>query len=171
MKKIPLLAALALLVAPAAFAGYADDRAEIENLSNRYMVAVDAGDIDFQCNAQRAAAFRALRCDGGLADGQAKQGQAGQAGCRLAPARLAGFFCVHCWLLGHCRDGTSSGSCGAKTNSCAAQRQGRFSASEPGPTLLQPHSSSSALAGVPTVTPPSTTIVCPVRKLPAREAM
>ncbi|HTV53236.1 MAG TPA: nuclear transport factor 2 family protein [Steroidobacteraceae bacterium] len=29
-----------------ALAGYADDRAEIENLSNRYMVAVDAGDID-----------------------------------------------------------------------------------------------------------------------------
>jgi hypothetical protein len=29
-----------------AFAGYADDRAEIENISNRYMVAVDAGDID-----------------------------------------------------------------------------------------------------------------------------
>lgn len=27
-------------------AGYADDRAEIVNLSNRYMVAVDAGDID-----------------------------------------------------------------------------------------------------------------------------
>lgn len=30
----------------AVFAGYADDRAEIENLSNRYMVAVDAGDIE-----------------------------------------------------------------------------------------------------------------------------
>ncbi len=29
-----------------AHAGYADDRAEIENLSNKYMVAVDAGDID-----------------------------------------------------------------------------------------------------------------------------
>lgn len=27
-------------------AGYADDRAEIENLSNRYMIAVDAGDMD-----------------------------------------------------------------------------------------------------------------------------
>ncbi|MGH8325538.1 MAG: nuclear transport factor 2 family protein [Steroidobacteraceae bacterium] len=27
-------------------ASYADDRAEIENLSNRYMVALDAGDID-----------------------------------------------------------------------------------------------------------------------------
>jgi hypothetical protein len=27
-------------------AGYADDRAEIENLSNRYMIAVDAGDIE-----------------------------------------------------------------------------------------------------------------------------
>jgi hypothetical protein len=27
-------------------AGYADDRAEIENLSNRYMNAVDAGDMD-----------------------------------------------------------------------------------------------------------------------------
>jgi hypothetical protein len=27
-------------------AGYADDRAEIENLSNRYMIATDAGDMD-----------------------------------------------------------------------------------------------------------------------------
>jgi ketosteroid isomerase-like protein len=33
-------------VAVGAWAGYADDRAEIENLSNRYMVAVDAGDIE-----------------------------------------------------------------------------------------------------------------------------
>jgi SnoaL-like protein len=30
----------------AALAGYADDRAEIENLSNRYMIAVDAGDME-----------------------------------------------------------------------------------------------------------------------------
>ena len=30
----------------AALAGYADDRAEIENISTRYMVAVDAGDIE-----------------------------------------------------------------------------------------------------------------------------
>jgi ketosteroid isomerase-like protein len=29
-----------------ALASYADDRAEIENLSNRYMIAVDAGDMD-----------------------------------------------------------------------------------------------------------------------------
>src|SRR6476659_9104300 len=40
-----MLGALAF-VASCAFAGYADDRAEIENLSNKYMVAVDAGDID-----------------------------------------------------------------------------------------------------------------------------
>ncbi|HEU4627635.1 MAG TPA: nuclear transport factor 2 family protein [Steroidobacteraceae bacterium] len=41
------LAALALgALSSAAFAGYADDRAEIENLSVRYMVAVDAGDIE-----------------------------------------------------------------------------------------------------------------------------
>ena len=39
-------AALLCSVATAAFAGYADDRAEITNLSNRYMVAVDAGDIE-----------------------------------------------------------------------------------------------------------------------------
>ena len=39
------VAAFALVAAPA-LAGYADDRAEIENLSNRYMVAVDAGDIE-----------------------------------------------------------------------------------------------------------------------------
>jgi ketosteroid isomerase-like protein len=36
---------LCLMAAPA-FADYANDRAEIENLSNKYMVAVDAGDID-----------------------------------------------------------------------------------------------------------------------------
>lgn len=40
-----MAAVLALAGAPA-WAGYADDRAEIENLSNRYMVAVDAGDIE-----------------------------------------------------------------------------------------------------------------------------
>ncbi|MEO8307790.1 MAG: nuclear transport factor 2 family protein [Pseudomonadota bacterium] len=39
-------AALLALAPLAAFAGYADDRAEIENLSNKYMVAVDAGDIE-----------------------------------------------------------------------------------------------------------------------------
>ena len=33
-------------IAPVSFASYADDRAEIENVSNRYMIAVDAGDID-----------------------------------------------------------------------------------------------------------------------------
>lgn len=38
--------AVACLLARTASAGYADDRAEIENLSNRYMVAVDAGDMD-----------------------------------------------------------------------------------------------------------------------------
>jgi ketosteroid isomerase-like protein len=41
-----LLAALALGAWGTATAGYADDRAEIENLSNRYMIAVDAGDMD-----------------------------------------------------------------------------------------------------------------------------
>lgn len=42
-----LLAACTLaLAAPMAQAGYGDDRAEIENLSNKYMVAVDAGDIE-----------------------------------------------------------------------------------------------------------------------------
>jgi ketosteroid isomerase-like protein len=45
MKK-PMFAALLLLIAPLVWAGYADDRAEIENLSNKYMVAVDAGDIE-----------------------------------------------------------------------------------------------------------------------------
>ena len=39
-------AVLSGLSSTAAFAGYADDRAEIQNLSNRYMVAVDAGDIE-----------------------------------------------------------------------------------------------------------------------------
>jgi ketosteroid isomerase-like protein len=39
-------AILSMVVATVTWAGYADDRAEIENLSNRYMVAVDAGDIE-----------------------------------------------------------------------------------------------------------------------------
>jgi hypothetical protein len=48
MKKLfPAAVALLLGSFPAiGLAGYADDRAEIENLSNRYMVAVDAGDIE-----------------------------------------------------------------------------------------------------------------------------
>src|ERR1041384_6722564 len=39
-------AAFLLGLSGAALAGYADARAELENLSNRYMVAVDAGDIE-----------------------------------------------------------------------------------------------------------------------------
>ncbi len=49
MSKIRALFAIILLcpLAGAVLAGdYADDRAEIMNLSNRYMVAVDAGDIE-----------------------------------------------------------------------------------------------------------------------------
>jgi len=48
MKKAILAASAAFLccVSAAALAGYADDRAEIQNLSNRYMIAVDAGDIE-----------------------------------------------------------------------------------------------------------------------------
>src|SRR6478735_230683 len=48
MRRTLLAAAAAFLlgVSGAALAGYADDRAEIMNLSNRYMVAVDAGDIE-----------------------------------------------------------------------------------------------------------------------------
>ncbi|MEP7314480.1 MAG: nuclear transport factor 2 family protein [Pseudomonadota bacterium] len=48
MKKIVtgITAALLCCLSAAALAGYADDRAEIQNLSNRYMVAVDAGDIE-----------------------------------------------------------------------------------------------------------------------------
>jgi hypothetical protein len=48
MKKALLTFGIAWLfgLSAAAFAGYADDRAEIENLSNRYMIAVDAGDIE-----------------------------------------------------------------------------------------------------------------------------
>jgi hypothetical protein len=41
-----LLACVCLPLTPLALAGYADDRAEIENLSARYMIAVDAGDIE-----------------------------------------------------------------------------------------------------------------------------
>jgi hypothetical protein len=53
MKAIAARAALALLLAAPlllntspARADYANDRAMIENVSNRYMVAVDAGDLD-----------------------------------------------------------------------------------------------------------------------------
>lgn len=47
MKKFALgTGALLLLASAAALADYANDRAEIENLSARYMVAVDAGDIE-----------------------------------------------------------------------------------------------------------------------------
>jgi ketosteroid isomerase-like protein len=48
MKQMKLIvsAIVALLFSGLAFANYADDRAEIENLSNRYMIAVDVGDID-----------------------------------------------------------------------------------------------------------------------------
>jgi len=48
MNKTNRLVAATLIaaVSGAALAGYADDRAEIENLSNKYMVAVDAGDIE-----------------------------------------------------------------------------------------------------------------------------
>jgi ketosteroid isomerase-like protein len=48
MKRMNLIASaiVSLFVSGIACANYADDRAEIENLSNRYMIAVDAGDID-----------------------------------------------------------------------------------------------------------------------------
>ena len=39
-------ALLACVMSATTLAGYADDRAEIENLSNRYMIAVDSGDMD-----------------------------------------------------------------------------------------------------------------------------
>jgi hypothetical protein len=41
-----LAAVLLCSISGVSMAGYADDRAEIQNLSNRYMVAVDAGDIE-----------------------------------------------------------------------------------------------------------------------------
>jgi ketosteroid isomerase-like protein len=40
------IAVLAATLSTQLFASYADDRAEIENLSNKYMVAVDSGDIE-----------------------------------------------------------------------------------------------------------------------------
>jgi hypothetical protein len=52
MRPILLALSAALLLAPAGLAqnngtrSYAEDRAEIENISNRYMIAVDVGDID-----------------------------------------------------------------------------------------------------------------------------
>jgi hypothetical protein len=44
--KRTIAALLLTALAPLAFADYANDRAEIENLSNKYMVSVDAGDIE-----------------------------------------------------------------------------------------------------------------------------
>lgn len=38
--------ALFFLIAAPALADYANDRAEIENISNRYMIALDAGDLE-----------------------------------------------------------------------------------------------------------------------------
>jgi len=48
MKTLALAAGLAaaMTLPSLAHAGYADDRAMIENISNRYMIAMDAGDID-----------------------------------------------------------------------------------------------------------------------------
>ncbi len=48
MKHVNLVAGgmVCLFASGIALAGYAEDRAEIENLSNRYMIAVDVGDID-----------------------------------------------------------------------------------------------------------------------------
>ena len=47
MKKLSLgMSAVLILVSTASLADYANDRAEIENLSARYMIAVDAGDIE-----------------------------------------------------------------------------------------------------------------------------
>ena len=46
MKKFAIGSLLLGLLSTAAHADYANDRAEIENLSNRYMIAVDAGDIE-----------------------------------------------------------------------------------------------------------------------------
>jgi SnoaL-like domain len=45
MTKI-LIATLLSLFATIAFADYANDRAEIENMSNKYLNAIDAGDVD-----------------------------------------------------------------------------------------------------------------------------
>jgi len=39
-------AVMLLGISTSCLASYADDRAEIENVSNRYMIAVDAGDIE-----------------------------------------------------------------------------------------------------------------------------
>ena len=48
MKKLIAAIGAAVLscLSGTALASYADDRAEIENLSNRYMIAVDSGDIE-----------------------------------------------------------------------------------------------------------------------------
>ncbi len=45
LRRTAVIVALSVLAAPV-WAGYADDRAEIENISNKYMVAVGAGDIE-----------------------------------------------------------------------------------------------------------------------------
>ena len=43
---VATVAAIAVSLGGVAVAGYADDRAEIQNLSNRYTMALDAGDIE-----------------------------------------------------------------------------------------------------------------------------
>ena len=47
---VAIVSLFAVLIAVPALADYANDRAEIENLSNKYMVAVDAGDIETVMN-------------------------------------------------------------------------------------------------------------------------
>ena len=79
-----IAAAIALLASGAALASYADDRAEIENLSNRYMVAVDAGDMDTVMAAW--ADDGALEWAGGVEKGTdaIRKAMAGFAGARNA---------------------------------------------------------------------------------------
>ncbi len=79
-KTAMLMTALACVAPAAALAGYAEDRAEIENLSNRYMVAVDAGDMD---------TVMATWADDGVlvwAEGEVR----GKAGIRKAMAGFSG---------------------------------------------------------------------------------
>ena len=76
--------AIAFFLSSGVLASYADDRAEIENLSNRYMVAVDAGDMDTVMAAWTEDGV--LEWAGGVEKGKAaiRKAMSGFAGARTA---------------------------------------------------------------------------------------
>jgi SnoaL-like domain len=80
-----LILSAVMSVASVANAGYADDRAEIENISNRYMIAVDAGDIETVMSTW--AEDGVLDWVGGVENGKAaiRKAMSGFGGGRVVP--------------------------------------------------------------------------------------